>query len=102
MRVINVESDQTATPDMLRNGNVLVCATGVDLVLPYPSSDFTNFVIKALGPNVTIQSAAGIEDTAHSVVTTPITLSDGDARQLFSVRDHADGTQSAYRLGVFG
>lgn len=101
MRVINVESDQTATPDMLRNGNILACATGVDLVLPYPSSDFTNFTIKAMGPSVTIQSAAGIEDTAHSVVTSVITLADGDARQLFSVRDHAAGTQSAYRLAVF-
>jgi len=101
MRVINVDSDQTATLDMLRNGNILACAAGVDLVLPYPSSDFTNFSVKAMGASVTIQSAAGIENTSHAVVTSAIALADGDAQQLFSVRDHAAGTQSAYRLGTF-
>jgi len=101
MRVINVGTDQTATPDMLRNGNILACAGGVDLVLPYPSSDFTAFTVKAMGPSVTIQSAAGIENTSHAVVTSAIAMADGDAQQLFSIRDHVTGAQSAYRLGTF-
>lgn len=98
MRTVLIASDKTATSDELRNGNVLALAAGVAYTLPYPSSDFTDVTIKPLGAGCSVVSAAGIETADGATSTSAIELAPGDALRLFSYRDKAAGTQSAYLL----